>query len=110
MASAIVMSVYSFVDAIAVGQSEGAAGTAAMAVIAPVYGVTVFLALLCGIGGSVMMSMARGEGKEEKGNACFTVSSSYLCRFFGKCRGMVGYAGSRTHYSFIRIVIRCEKS
>lgn len=74
MASAIVMSVCSFVDAIAVGQSEGATGTAAMAVIAPVYGVIVFLALLCGIGGSVMMSMAKGEGQEEKGNACFTVS------------------------------------
>lgn len=74
MASAIVMSIYSFVDAIAVGQSEGASGTAAMAVIAPVYGVIVFLSLLCGIGGSVMMSMAKGEGNEEKGNACFTVS------------------------------------
>lgn len=33
MASAMVMSIYSFVDTIAVGQSEGPAGAAAMAVI-----------------------------------------------------------------------------
>lgn len=71
---AVVMSVYSFVDTIAVGQSEGVTGTGAMAVIAPIYGVIVFLAILCGVGGSVMMGVARGEGKMEKGNACFTVA------------------------------------
>lgn len=74
MIGAVVMSVYSFVDTIAVGQSEGVPGTGAMAVIAPIYGVMVFLSILCGVGGSVMMSMARGEGNREKGNACFTVS------------------------------------
>lgn len=74
MAGAMVMSVYSFVDAIAVGQSEGALGTAAMAVISPVYGITVFLAILCGVGGSVLMSIAKSQGNEEKGNACFTAS------------------------------------
>ncbi len=61
-------------DTIAVGQSEGALGAAAMAVIAPVYGLMVFLGLLCGIGGSVMMSVARGKGNVEKGDACFTGS------------------------------------
>ncbi|MBQ9662622.1 MAG: hypothetical protein IJV40_05670 [Oscillospiraceae bacterium] len=71
---AIVMSIYSFVDTIAVGQSEGVPGTGSMAVIAPIYGLIVFLSILCGIGGSVMMSIARGEGNEEKGNACFTVA------------------------------------
>lgn len=74
MGSALVMSIYSFVDTIAVGQSEGTAGAAAFAVITPLYGILVFLAILCGIGGSVLMSNAKGEGNEEKGNACFTVS------------------------------------
>ena len=37
--SAVVMSIYSFVDTIAVGQSEGVLGTGAMAVIAPIYGI-----------------------------------------------------------------------
>lgn len=34
----------------------------------------VFISILCGIGGSVLTSNAKGEGKEEKGNAYFTVS------------------------------------
>lgn len=74
LGSAIVMSIYSFVDTIAVGQAEGPAGSAAMAVITPLYGVMVFLSLLCGIGGGVLMSKARGEGNAEKGNACFTAA------------------------------------
>ena len=72
--SAMVTSIYFFVDAIAVGQSEGALGTAAMAVTSPTYGVMAFLAVICGGGGSVMMSMAKGKGEEEKGNACFTTA------------------------------------
>ena len=74
LGSALVMSIYSFVDTIAVGQSEGPAGSSAMAVITPLYGIIVFLAILCGIGGSVLMSNARGKGNEEKGNAYFTAS------------------------------------
>ncbi len=74
MCSALVLSIYSFVDTIAVGQSEGAIGAAAMAVITPLYEVLVFLAILIGIGGSVLMSNAKGEGKDEKGNAYFTAS------------------------------------
>lgn len=72
--SALVMSIYSFVDTIAVGQSEGAMGAAAMAVITPLYGIIVFLAILCGIGGSVLMGNAKGEGKEAEGNAYYTAS------------------------------------
>ena len=83
LAGAVVMSIYSFVDTIAVGQSEGAAGAAAMAVIAPVYGLMVFLGLLCGIGGSVLMSVARGEGNHEKGEACFTGSVILICILTG---------------------------
>lgn len=72
--SAMVTSIYSTVDTIAVGQSEGALGSAAMAVIMPLFGVLIFLGVLCGIGGSVLMNNAKGEGREEKGNAYFTAS------------------------------------
>lgn len=75
MASALVMSIYSFVDTIAVGQSEGPLGAAAMAVITPLYGILVFLGILCGIGGSVLTANAWGEGSKEKGNAYFTASA-----------------------------------
>ena len=72
--SALAMSVYSFVDTIAVGQSEGELGTAAMAVISPLYSFLTFFGILCGIGGSVLFSAARGEDREEKAQACYTLS------------------------------------
>ena len=71
---ALVMSIYTFVDTIAIGQSEGPIGSAAMAVINPFFGVLIFIATLVGIGGSVLMTNARGEGDKEKGDAYFTVS------------------------------------
>lgn len=74
MGSALAVSIYSFVDTIAVGQSEGELGAAAMAVISPLYSFLVFLSVLCGIGGSVLLSASRGEGKPEKANAFFTTA------------------------------------
>lgn len=78
MASAMVMSIYSFVDTIAVGQSVGPIGAAAMAVITPLYGVLIFLAILCGVGGSVLYGNARGEGNDEKANALFTAATGLM--------------------------------
>ncbi|MCD7748713.1 MAG: multidrug transporter MatE [Oscillospiraceae bacterium] len=74
LGGALVMSIYSFVDSIAVGQSEGPVGAAAMAVVGPLFGVSVFLAIMCGVGGSVLMSEARGQGDWEKGDDYFTAS------------------------------------
>lgn len=74
LGSAMVMSIYSFVDTIAVGQAVGPMGTAAIAVLNPFFCVMIFLAILCGIGGAVLMSNAKGEGLEERGNAYFTAA------------------------------------
>lgn len=74
LGSALVITIYSFVDTIAVGQSEGPAGTAAMAVITPIFGILAFFGILFGIGGSVLMNNAKGAGNEEKGNAYFTTA------------------------------------
>lgn len=74
LGSSLAVSIYSLVDSIAVGRSEGPAGAAAMAVITPVYGLILFLAILCGIGGAVLTSNAKGEGEEEKGNSYFSTS------------------------------------
>ena len=74
MCSALVMSVYSFVDTIAVGQSEGTLGAAAMEVITPLYGALVFVAILVDVGGSVRLGDAKGRGDEEAANAFFTAS------------------------------------
>ena len=74
LCSALVMSIYSSVDAIAVGQSEGPLGAAAMAVITPLYGVMAVVSILIGIGGSVLLGNARGEGNEDRARAMFTSS------------------------------------
>lgn len=80
MGSALVMSIYSLVDTLAVGQSEGPAGSAAMAIIMPIYEIQVFLAILCGIGGSILMSNAKGEKKRNKRKSIFCCSNwSYVC-------------------------------
>lgn len=72
--SALAMSIYSFVDTVAIGQSTGPMGTAAMAAITPLYGVLTFLGVLCGIGGAVLMNNAKGAGQEEKENEYFTAA------------------------------------
>ena len=72
--SALVVTIYSFVDTIAIGQGVGASGTAALAVVTPLFSIPIFIALIFGVGGSVLMSVARGGGNVEKGNACFTAS------------------------------------
>ena len=59
--SAIISSVYSIVDTAMVGQYQGPNGTAALAVVAPVWNVIYSLGLLMGIGGSVIFSTKRGS-------------------------------------------------
>ena len=54
--SALVSSIYSIVDMAMVGQYQGPDGTAALAVVAPVWNVIYSLGLLTGIGGSVIFS------------------------------------------------------
>ena len=81
MASALVTSVYAFVDTIAVGQYAGGAGTAAIAVAMPLYGIFSFfsfLSILCSVGGCVWMAKAGGEGETEKRNGYFTGSLALL--------------------------------
>ena len=74
LGGAVIMSIYAFVDAIAVGQAEGPEGAAAMAVLSPLFGVLVFLALVFGIGGSVLMSAARGEKCPEEGDRWYSAA------------------------------------
>ena len=74
LGSAVIMTIYAFVDAVAVGQAEGPAGAAVMAVISPLFGIYVFLSLVFGIGGSVLMSAARGEGQREEGDRWYSAS------------------------------------
>ena len=65
--SALITSVYSVVDMAMAGQYQGPDGTAALAVVAPVWNVIYSLGLLTGIGGSVLLSMRRGQRTGENG-------------------------------------------
>lgn len=67
--SGLVMSVYSLVDMIVVGQYEGAAGTAALACVSPLWAFFCCLSTLFGNGGAVLFSRAKGEGQEKESPA-----------------------------------------
>lgn len=74
--SAMITSIYSIVDMAMVGQYQGPDGTAALAVVAPVWNVIYSLGLLMGIGGSVIFSTRRGLGQRGQSdeNQYFTAS------------------------------------
>ncbi len=74
--SALITSIYSIVDMAMVGQYHGPDGSAALAVVNPVWNIIYSLGLLMGIGGSVLFSATRGksEGKEDRSNEYFTAS------------------------------------
>lgn len=74
--SALISSVYSIVDMAMVGQYQGPKGTAALAVVAPIWNIIYSLGLLMGIGGSVIFSTIRGmaDQKQEEENEYFTTA------------------------------------
>ena len=72
--SAMVTTVYSFVDMVAIGRGVGPDGAAAVAIIFPILGVATVFGFLCGVGGSVRFGKARGEGEQEKANAYYSAS------------------------------------
>ena len=72
--SALISCIYGMVDMAMVGQYQGPEGTAALAVVAPVWNVIYSLGLLMGIGGSVLFSAMRGKGENGHENEYFTAS------------------------------------
>ena len=54
ISSAIAVATYSLIDTIAIGQGVGPDGTAACSLVLPIFFIANFIALLCGIGGSVL--------------------------------------------------------
>lgn len=74
--SALISSIYGVVDMAMVGQYQGPDGTAALAVVSPVWNIIYSLGLLMGIGGSVLFSTLRGESLQnrKKSNEYFTAA------------------------------------
>ena len=90
--SALISSIYGVVDMAMVGQYQGPEGTAALAVVSPIWNIIYSLGLLMGIGGSVLFSTLRGEAKRiwglffcpcsELGNYGCRTCNGYGIRFF----------------------------
>lgn len=74
--SALISSIYGIVDAAMVGWYQGPAGTAALAVVSPVWNIIYSLGLLTGIGGSVLFGTMRGKPgvSEKESNEYFTAA------------------------------------
>lgn len=72
--SALISSIYGVVDMAIVGQYQGPEGTAALAVVAPIWNIIYSLGLLMGIGGSVLFSTMQGQssGNSRRSNQYFT--------------------------------------
>ena len=56
--AALATTIYCFVDTIAIGQSEGSIGAAAVAAITPVWGITTLLAALCAMAAIIAVCWA----------------------------------------------------
>lgn len=74
--SALISSIYGIVDMAMVGQYQGPEGTAAMAIVSPIWNIIYSLGLLMGIGGSVLFSTLRGEAEQnrERSNEFFSAA------------------------------------
>lgn len=72
--SAIVTSIYAFVDTIAIGKGVGQLGTAALSISSPIFGMLCFFGMLCGTGASVYIGKSIGEKDQDKANCYFTIS------------------------------------
>lgn len=66
--SALITSIYSIVDMAMVGQYQGPDGTAALAVVAPIWNIIFSLGLLMGIGGSIIFSTLKGKSDRTSKN------------------------------------------
>ena len=70
----MVTSIYVLADTIMIGKGIGTVAMAALNIALPVYNIFFGLGLLTGVGGSVLMSIARGKGEKQKADAYFTAS------------------------------------
>ncbi len=80
--SALISCIYGVVDMAMVGQYHGPQGTAALAVVAPVWNIIYSLGLLMGAGGSVIFSAKRGsmenDGSENQYFTAAVIGSAIL--------------------------------
>lgn len=89
--SAMVCSIYGLVDMAMVGQYQGPAGAAALAVVAPVWNIINSLGILAGIGGAVLLSVERGRTGDAGGNEYFSAALIWTAVFAAASWIAVGF-------------------
>lgn len=72
--STLIMSIYSLIDTIVIGQYEGPNGTAAIATFWPMWTILFAFGLLLGIGGSVHMAQQKGAGQKKEGDRYYSAT------------------------------------
>lgn len=70
----MVTSIYILADTIIIGKGIDTLAMAALNIILPLFNIFFGVGLLFGVGGSVLMSIARGRGDEQLGKCYFTLS------------------------------------
>lgn len=70
----MVTSIYVLADTIIIGKGIGIDAMAALNIVLPLFNIFFGTGLLFGVGGSVLMSIARGRGDEKTGNCYFSTS------------------------------------
>ena len=72
--SSIIMTIYTLVDSLCIGQYEGSLGSAAIACGIPVWTLIYSTGLLFGFGGATLMMIERGKNDYKRSNQIFTQS------------------------------------
>ena len=70
----MVTSIYVLADTIIIGKGIGIDAMAGLNIVLPLFNLFFGIGLLFGVGGSVLMSIARGKGNNEEGNRYFTTA------------------------------------
>ena len=87
----MVTSIYVLADTIIIGKGIGIDAMAALNIILPLFNIFFGTGLLFGVGGSVLMSIARGKGDTQTGNCYFSVAvllNAITCiLYIFKCHG-----------------------
>ena len=86
----MVTSIYVLADTIMIGKGIGTVAMAALNIALPVYNIFFGLGLLTGVGGSVLMSIARGKGEKQKADAYFTASLLLTLSLLAVCMVIYG--------------------
>lgn len=74
LGGSLITSIYSIFDMAMIGQYHGPAGTAAMAVVLPIWILINSPGLLSGMGGAILYGAERSKGNSQKANEYFTAS------------------------------------